>query len=408
MKPVYFDNGATTSVDKKVLKEMMPYFTEKFGNASSSHGKGHEAKEAMEKSRKRIAKAINAKSKEIYFTSGGTEANNWVLKGVFFKALKSKKENLEKIHIITTKIEHDCVLNACRWLEKSFPEKVEITYLDVDGKGFVPMKNLKEGIKENTVLVSIIHGNNEVGTIQNLESIGNFCREKNVLFHTDACQSFTKTELNVLKQKLDFVTLNSHKIHGPKGVGALYIREEIKDKIDVLMHGGGHEKGFRSGTENIHGIVGFGKAVKLANKKKHIKKMLKIRERLIEGLEQLKDVEINGPKENRLCNNINVRFNDIEGEAIGGYLESKGVYVSTGSACSSHTLEVSHVLTSIGLTGLQANTSIRITISRFTTLKEVEYFLKELPQIINKLRKMSAISGGIKDNELVDYTEKQY
>ena len=389
MKQIYFDNGATTNIDKKVLKVMKPYFSEKYGNASSSHFKGSEAKEAIEKSRKIIADSINAKPEEIYFTSGGTESNNWVLKGLFFKNKSSEKG---KVHIITTKIEHDCVLNTCKWLEKKFPEEVEITYLDVDKNGFVNPEDVKNSIKENTLVVSVIHGNNEIGSIQDMESIGEICRDSGVLFHTDACQSFTKTEIDVIKQKIDFVTLNSHKIHGPKGVGALYIREKIKNKLEPFFHGGGHENGMRSGTENIHGIVGFGEAVKIANKLRYAKKMKKLRDKFIKRLVKIENIELNGPKENRLCNNINIRFNNIEGEAIEGYLEAKGIYVSTGSACSSHTLEPSHVLRAIGLNPVQANTSIRITLSRFTTQKEIEYFLKELLYITKKLRKMSALT----------------
>ena len=382
MKSIYFDNAATTRVDDEVLKTMLPYFTEKYGNASSVHFMGQEAKNALEKSRKTIAKAIDAKPQEIYFTSGGTEANNLALKGLFFW---NQENNTGKNHIITTRIEHDCVLNTCKWLQK---HGAEITYLDVDAEGFVNVTELEKAITDKTILVSVIHGNNEIGTIQNLERIGEICKKKNVLFHTDACQSFTKVPLDVKKQNLDLVTLNAHKIHGPKGVGALYIREGIL--ITPMSHGGGHERKIRSGTENVSGIVGFAKAVDVANKK-HFEKMNKMRDKLIEGILKISNTRLNGPKTNRLCNNINVSFNNIEGESIGGYLETYGICTSTGSACASHSLETSHVLKAIGLTPLQANSTLRISISKYTTEEEIDYFLKVLVPIVDKLRRMSPI-----------------
>src|SRR3989344_5374140 len=254
MKEVYFDNAATTKIDEKVLHEMLPYFDEKSGNASSMHLKGQEAK--------------NAKTQEIIFTSGGTESNNLALKGLFFANYP------EKNHIITTKIDHDCVLNSCKWLQTM---GAEITYLDVDREGFVNPEDIKRAITKKTIVVSIIHGNNEIGTIQDLEAIGKLCKEKNVLFHTDACQSFTKVPIDVKKQNLDLVTLNSHKIHGPKGVGAFYIKDGIK--IIPLAHGGGHERKLRSGTENVSGIVGFARAVERADKK-DLKRMRELRDKL--------------------------------------------------------------------------------------------------------------------------------
>lgn len=381
MKQIYFDNAATTQVDEKVLKEMLPYFREKFGNASSVHSKGREAKDAMAKARKIIAKSINAKPDEIYFTSGGTESNNWALKGLFFQ-----NKNKGKNHIITTKIEHDCVLNTCKWLET---QGAEITYLDVDSEGFVNLEQLKNSITDKTIVVSVIQGNNEIGTLQDLEAIGKICHEKGTLLHSDACQSYTKIEFDVQKQNIDLLTLNSHKIHGPKGVGALYIRKGIE--ITPFMHGGGHERKMRSGTENISGIVGFGKAVDVANKKDK-EKMIMLRDKLINGILDIENIKLNGPKgDKRLCNNINISFNNIEGEAVGGYLEQKGILTSTGSACASNTLEQSHVLKAIGLTPVQINSSIRISISKFTTEKEVEYFLEVLPDIVKKLRRFSAI-----------------
>jgi len=378
-KQIYLDNAATTKVDDEVLKAMLPYFTEKYGNASSTHFIGQEAKNALEKSRSTIAKAIGAKSSEIVFTSGGTEANNLAIKGLFFSNYP------EKNHIITTRIDHDCVLNSCKWLET---KGAKVTYLDVDAEGFIDLNELEKSITDKTILVSIIHGNNEIGTIQNLEAIGRTCRKKGTLFHTDACQSFTKVQIDVRKQNIDLVTLNGHKIHGPKGVGALYIREGIQ--IVPLFHGGGHERKIRSGTENVSGIVGFAKAIEVA-KKKDIERMIILRNKLIDGILKIQNTRLNGTKENRLCNNINISFNNIEGEAIGGYLENFGICTSTGSACASHSLETSHVLRAIGLTPTQANSSIRMSISKYTTEEEVNYLLEVLPKIVEKLRRISPI-----------------
>lgn len=381
---IYLDNAATTKVDEKVVKEMIPYFTEKFGNASSQHEVGQEAKNALEKSRKIIANAVNAnKTHEIIFTSGGTESNNLALKGLYFWNQENKTG---KNHIITTKIEHDCILKTCQWLEK---QGAKITYLDVDSEGFVNPEDIRKVINEKTILVSVIHGNNEIGTIQDLEAIGKICKEKKVLFHSDACQSFTKTDLDVKKMNLDLVTLNSHKIHGPKGVGALYIREEIK--IVPLAHGGGHEKKLRSGTENIPGIVGFAKAVDVASKK-DVRRMFELRDKLIDGILKIPNTKLNGSRgEKRLCNNVNVSFRNIEGESIGGYLENFGIYTSTGSACMSNTLESSHVLKALGLGPLDANSSIRLSLSKFTTEEEINFVLEKLPQVVEKLRKISPL-----------------
>ncbi|HPD81993.1 MAG TPA: cysteine desulfurase family protein [Candidatus Pacearchaeota archaeon] len=377
---IYFDNAATTKVDEKVVKEMIPYFSENFGNASSQHDIGIKAKEALEKSRRIIAKSIKANTDEIVFTSGGTEANNLALKGLFFSNYPQKN------HIITTKIEHDSILNVCKWLET---QGAQITYLDVDKEGFVNLDDIKKAITEKTIVVSVIHGNNEIGTIQNIEAIGKLCREKKVLFHTDACQSYTKVQLNVEKQNLDLVTLNAHKIYGPKGVGALYIKDGIK--ITPTAHGGGHEKKLRSGTENIPGIVGFAKSVEIANEK-DVKKMAILRNKLIEGLLKIEDVKLNGPVgDKRLCNNVNISFNNIEGEAIGGYLENEGIYTSTGSACMSNTLQTSHVLKALGLGPLQSNSSLRISISKYTTEEDVDYFIEKITKVVKKLRSISPL-----------------
>jgi len=387
-KQIYLDNAATTKVDEKVFEKMKLYFTEKYGNASSSHLEGRKAKDALEKSRKIIAKSIRGKTDEIVFTSGGTESNNFILKGLWFWNQKNKTG---KNHIITTKIEHDCVLNTCKWLETM---GADVTYLDVDEEGFVDLEQLENSITDKTIVVSIIHGNNEIGTIQDLEKLGRVVKEKNkdVLFHTDACQSFTKTKIDVKKQNLDFVTLNAHKIHGPKGVGAAYIKEEVNDKIVPLFHGGGHELGLRSGTENVSSAVGFAEAVKQADKK-DVKKMTELRDKLIQGLKEIPKTKINGPEgsdgDKRLCNNINVSFSNIEGESIGGYMENEGIYISTGSACSSHTLKTSHVLKALGLEPLIANSSVRISISKYTTEEDIDYVLEKINKTVKKLRSLS-------------------
>nr|MCK4930239.1 cysteine desulfurase [Nanoarchaeota archaeon] len=381
MKEIYLDNAATTKLDPKVLKAILPFFTEKYGNASSTHTKGREAKQALEKARKTIAKSIGAKPEEVVFTSGGTESNNFTLKSIAFN--NKHKGN----HIITTKIEHECVLRSCKWLEK---QGFKITYLGVDKEGFVIPEELEKAITPKTIIVSIIHGNNEIGTIQDLTTLGEICKKHNVYFHTDACQSYTKTEINVKKQPVDLITLNAHKIHGPKGVGALYIRKGVN--ISAWQHGGGHEQNLRSGTENIHGIVGFAQAVKLALNNKHIKHMTRLRDKLIKEVLKIPETTLNGPKgDKRLCNNTNFAFKRIEGEAIGGYLDLKGIASSTGSACSAKTLEPSHVLQAIGMSKADANGSLRLSLSRFTTEQEIDYVLKVLPGIVKKLRLISPL-----------------
>ncbi|MBR9678757.1 MAG: cysteine desulfurase [Nanoarchaeota archaeon] len=387
----YLDSGASTKVDPKILEKMKPYFTQKYGNASSGHSWGQEAKHAMEDARETIAKSIRAKPEEIIFTSGGTESNNFALKSTAFT--NREKGN----HIITTKIDHDCVLHSCKWLEK---QGFKITYLNVDENGFVKTDELQNAITKKTILFSAIHGNNEIGTIQNLKELTKISHEHDVYFHTDACQSYTKTKLDVKEQDLDMATINAHKLNGPKGVGALYIKTGTE--IDAWQHGGGHERGMRSSTENIHGIVGFGEAVRIAMKPEHVERMTKLRDNLIKGVLEIPNVELNGPTGNkRLCNNTNFCFQGIEGEALGGYLDLKEIASSTGSACSSHTLEPSHVITAIGRTPEQANSSVRITLSRFTTQEEINYLLQELPGIVTKLRRISPLS------KVVDYVLKK-
>lgn len=377
----YLDNGATTMVDPKVVSEMSPFFTETYGNPSSIHHAGQEAKRYLDEAREAVAKKLNASYEEIIFTSGGTESDNLAVKGVAY-ANKNKGN-----HIITTKIEHPAILNTCRQLEK---EGFTVTYLDVDKDGFVDPETLRETITDKTILVSIIHGNNEVGTVQPLDEIGEICKEKGVLFHTDAVQSFTKVSINVKKTNVDLISISSHKIHGPKGVGALYVRKGTN--ILPIAHGGSHEFKLRAGTENMPGIIGFAKAVKLSSESEY-KNVARLRDYFIESIEkEIPNVMLNGPRgDARLCNNVNITFANIEGEALGSYLDIEGICTSTGSACSSHSLEPSHVLVAIGLDKELANGTLRMTLSRFTTKQEIDYTVSMLKKYVEKLRKISPL-----------------
>lgn len=376
---VYLDNAATTKVDERVLKAMTPFFLKQYGNASSQHFFGQNAKRSLEESRTIIAKSIHAKADNIFFTGSGTESNNWVIKGIGSEGFLSGKN-----HIITTKIEHDCILNSCRWMEK---QGFKITYLDVNKEGFVNPKDVRKAIRKETVLVSIIHGNNEIGTIQDIDAIGKICKESGVYFHIDACQSYTKVPINVKKQNLDLVTLNAHKINGPKGVGALYIKSGTK--IGAFIHGGNQESGMRSGTENIAGIIGFAKAVKISSSK-NVVKMTKLRDKLINKVLKIPYSRLNGPSgKKRLCNNLNFSFRAVEGESIGAYLDVNGICSSNGSACSSRKLRASHVLQAIGVNPMDINGSIRLSLDKNNNENEVDYTVEVLGKIISKLRKMS-------------------
>lgn len=377
---VYLDNAATTPIDKEVLEAMLPYLTEKFGNASSLHAWGREAREAVEKAREIIAKKLNVASNEVIFTSGGTESNNFALKGIAF-ANKDKGK-----HIITQKTEHPCVLETCKWLESI---GFEVTYLDVDKYGMVSPEDVEKAIKKETILVSIMHANNEIGTIQPIEEIAKICKDYGVYFHTDACQSFTKEPLDAKKIGVDLITISSHKIYGPKGVGALIVREGVK--IAPIMHGGGHEFGKRSGTENVAGIVGFGKAVEIA-KEEHAKHMRKLRDIIIKRvLEEIPKVRLNGHPEKRLCNNANFTFYGIEGEALVMRLDARGIACSTGSACSSHKLQPSHVLLAIGLKPEEAHGSLRFSTGKQNTEEQINYAIDVLKEEVENLRKISGI-----------------
>lgn len=379
MKKIYLDYSATTPVDKEVLEEMMPFFSKQYGNAASLHEMGNIAKETIENARENISTKANGKDHKLIFTSGGTESNNFALKGLAFA-------NKEKKHIITTKIEHDCVLNTSRFLERN---GYKVSYLPVDKEGFINLEELEKEITKDTLLVSIIHGNNEIGTIQNLKEISKIVHEKKSLLHTDACQSFTKVPIDLKKEEIDLMTINAHKIYGPKGVGGLFVKEGIK--LEPLLHGGGHEFKLRSGTSNVPGIVGFGKSVNII-KEKDILHMEKLRDHLIKGLSDIEDSWINGPLgKNRLCNNVNVTFRYAEGESILLLLDHKGIEVSTGSACSSNTLEPSHVLRALGLVQEDTHGSIRISIGKETTKEDIDYTIDSIKEVVEQLRKMSPL-----------------
>ncbi|MGG7077320.1 cysteine desulfurase NifS [Clostridium sardiniense] len=383
MRSVYMDYAATTYVKPEVLEEMLPYFSNKFGNPSSFYGISRETKMAVDKGRGQVAKALNADMSEIYFTGGGSEADNWAIKGVC-AAYKNKGN-----HIITTKIEHHAVLHTCQYLEK---QGFEVTYLDVDEEGFIRLEDLKNAITDKTILVSIMFANNEIGTIEPVKEIGKICRDKKILFHTDAVQAIGNVEIDVKDMNIDLLSLAAHKIYGPKGIGALYVRKGVR--IHNLIHGGGQERNRRAGTENIAGIVGFGKAIELAtnNLEEHAKKMTVLRDRLIDGLLQVPYTRLNGPRgDKRLPGNVNISFEFIEGESILLSLDFEGVCASSGSACTSGSLDPSHVLLSIGLPHEKAHGSLRLTLGDGSTEEDVDYVLEVVPPIIERLRKMSPL-----------------
>ncbi|MDH7508916.1 MAG: cysteine desulfurase NifS [Methanomassiliicoccales archaeon] len=383
MPKVYFDNSATTRVDPKVVEAMLPFFDEKFGNASSLHSFGREAQEAMEEARRIVAKALNATSREIIFTSGGTESDNLAIQGIAF-ANKDRGN-----HIITSAIEHHAVLHTCRFLES---QGFSVTYLPVSSEGIVSEEAVKEAMTRQTILVSVMAANNEIGTIQPIRAIGEIAHDHKTLFHTDAVQAFMKMPIDVVKDSIDLLSLSAHKIHGPKGVGALYVRNGVK--IRPIMYGGGHERGLRSSTENVSGIVGLGKAVEIGMRSmiEDVEKMKAMRERIIDGvLSRVSDSYLNGHRYKRLCNNANFRFDFVEGEALVLQLDMRGIATSTGSACSTKDLEPSHVLLACGLRPEQARGSLRVSLSRMNTFEEVNYFLDVIPEAVRTLREISPI-----------------
>ncbi len=385
MKQIYLDYAATTPVDPRVKKAMEPFFSEKFGNTMSLHGFGQQAKIALEKSRRTVADFINAKPNEIIFTSSATESNNLALKGIAMSVPKGLPKTGRKVHMIISSIEHHCIDETAKWLAKG----LDVTRIPVDKFGKINPEDIKNAIRPETILVSVIHASNEIGTMQDIAEIGKICKERKVYFHTDASQTFGKIAIDVKKMNIDLLTASSHKIYGPKGAGLLYVREGIR--LVPLLHGGGQESGLRSSTVNVLAIVGFAKAVEIYKKpaKKENQKLTKLRDKLIKEILKIKGSHLNGHPKDRLSNNINVRFDFIEGESLVIQLDMHGIACSTGSACSSATLEPSHVLLATGLKPEQAHGSLRISLGRFTTQKDINYLLKVLPGIVKKIREIS-------------------
>lgn len=377
---IYLDYAATTPADLRVLAAMKPYFSQKFGNPSSIHWHGMEAKEAVEKARKTVADVLGASSSEIVFTSGGTESDNFAIKGVAY----SKKENGN--HIITSKIEHHAVLESCKYLEK---RGFKITYLGVDKYGLVDPDDLKKAIKNKTVLVSVMHGNNEIGTIEPIAELAKIAKSKGIIFHTDTVQTFGHIPVKVDDLGIDLLSISAHKLYGPKGVGALYIRKGIR--VEPMLHGGDQENKLRASTLNVPGIVGFGKAVELAQKEiaTEDKRLITLRDKLISGLLKTKDVRLNGHRTKRLAGNINVSVLGVEGESMVLNLDLLGISCSTGSACTSSSLEPSHVLLACGLSAEVAHGSLRFSLGKYTKEKDIDWLLSVFPKVVSKLRKMS-------------------
>lgn len=391
-KITYLDNAATTPVDPVVVEAMLPYFNQIYGNPGSMHTEGLRGQEALEESREKISKILNCTPDEIIFTSGGTESINMAIKGIAHQyGKKLKKGN----HIITQKTEHHAVLETCQFLES---EGYEVTYLDVDKYGMIKLDDLKNAIKKETILVSIMYANNEIGTIQPIEEIAKICKEKKVLFHTDACQAAGYLNLNVKELGIDLMSLNASKVYGPKGVGLLYVRKGVM--ITPLMHGGGQENRRRSGTENIPLIVGFAKALEMANFEKatEVKRISKLSEKLINGiLSTIPKSFLNGHPRNRLPNNVNISILDIEGEAALLYLDKEGICASTGSACTSKTLDPSHVILALGLPYEAAHGSMRFTLGKTTTQAGIDKLLEVFPKIVKELRGISPVNLNAED-----------
>lgn len=382
-KQIYLDNAATTQVYPEVVEAMLPYFTEHYGNPSSVHGFAAEAKNGVDEARDTLAALIGAKTEEIYFTGGGSESDNWALKATA-EAYSSKGK-----HIITTKIEHHAILHTCEWLEK---HGFEVSYIDVDEDGVVKLDELEAAIRPDTILISVMAANNEIGTIQPLKEIGAIAKAHGVLFHTDAVQAFARIPLNVDEMNIDMLSASGHKIHGPKGIGMMYIRKGVK--IRSFLHGGAQERQRRAGTHNVPSIVGMGKAVEIAQKnmEKNTAYECKLRDYLIERvLKEIPYTRLNGHRTDRLPNNANFCFRFIEGEAMLILLDQKGICGSSGSACTSGSLDPSHVLLAIGLPHEIAHGSLRLTISEETTMEEIDYTVDRLKEIIQRLREMSPL-----------------
>ena len=387
--PVYLDYAATTPVDKRVAEKMIPYLTETFGNpASNSHAFGWTAEEAVEKARADIAALINADSKEIVFTSGATESDNLAIKGAanFYKT-KGK-------HLITVKTEHKAVLDTMRELER---QGFEVTYLGVQENGLIDLEELKAAIRDDTILISVMWVNNEIGVVQDIPAIGEICRERKIIFHVDAAQACGKVPVDVEAAKIDLLSMSGHKVYGPKGIGALYVRRKPRVRLEAQMHGGGHERGFRSGTLPTHQIVGMGEAFRIAKEElaQDTAHYLKLRDIFLKGIEGIEEVYINGDLEHRAPNNLNVSFNFVEGESL--IMAVKELAVSSGSACTSASLEPSYVLRALGRNDELAHSSLRITFGRMTTEEEVQFAAELIKSKIGKLRELSPLWEMFKD-----------
>ncbi len=380
---IYLDHSATTYVEKEVKQEMDKYYSEIFGNPSSFNDIGLDAKTALDNARKKVASILNAEPKEIIFTGGETESINLAIKGVA-RALKKKGK-----HIITTKIEHHAVLESCRYLER---EGFKTTYLDVDRYGLINLNELKKAIRKDTILISVMYANNEIGTIQPIEKIGRIAKQHGIYFHTDACQVGNYLTLDVERLNVSLMTLNGSKIYGPKGVGVLYVKKGTW--IDPIIHGGGQEFGLRSGTENLPGIVGFAKALEIVQRDKEgeSERLTRLRDKLIKGMLKIPKTFLNGHPEKRLPNNVNVSILDVEGEAMLLFLNEYGIYAATGSACSSRSLDPSHVILATGLPYEAAHGRLRLTLGRRTTGKEVDYVLSTLQSIIKNLSQIAPVN----------------
>ena len=384
MRNVYLDYSATTPVKDEVLQEMIPYFTEKFGNPSSLYDKGLESKDAVTHAREQVAALIGAQPKEIFFTAGGTEADNWVVFGAADK-LKAKGN-----HIITTKVEHHAMLHSCQFLEK---QGFEVTYLDINEEGRVTPEMLEAAIKDNTILISIMMVNNEIGTVMAIQELAAVAKAHGILFHTDAVQALGNVPINVKELGVDLMSMSAHKIYGPKGAGALYIRRGVY--ISNYLHGGAQEAKKRAGTENLTGIVGFGKAAEVAKRDfdKHVEHCRTLRNHLVERvLAEIPNTFVNGSMEHRHPGNASITFEYIEGEAILLFLNHAGISVSTGSACSSNSLEPSHVLTALGVPVEKIHGTVRFTIGDFTTMEDVDYVVDTLKNVVSRLREISSVN----------------
>ena len=382
-KPIYLDYSATTPVDPRVVEKMIPWLTHQFGNpASRSHAYGWEAEEAVENARSEVAKLVNCDPKEIVWTSGATESDNLAIKGAahFYKT-KGK-------HLITMKTEHKAVLDPMRELER---EGFEVTYLDPRPDGLVDLEKFKAALRPDTIVVSVMYVNNEIGVIQDIEAIGEICREKNIIFHVDGAQATGKVEIDLGRLKVDLMSFSAHKTYGPKGIGALYVRRKPRVRIEAQMHGGGHERGMRSGTLPTHQIVGMGEAFRLAREEMATEneRVRMLRDRLLRGLSEIEEVYVNGDMERRIPHNLNLSFNFVEGESL--IMAIKDVAVSSGSACTSASLEPSYVLRALGRNDELAHSSIRFTVGRFTTEQDVDYVIDLLKSKIAKLRDLSPL-----------------